>query len=590
MPVRLLLITLLCSLVNLNAIAQSDSSHSHLRRLFDSMFRKRAYTASEPGPGSVKKYNRDDFEPYRDKPIRNLRIVVTDPFGYELTDTLTGPSNTLQDIGNFMHHRSRKWTVRQFLLFRTGDILDPYEVSESVRLMRSSGLFRDALILPENEGDSVDLYIRAVDKWSLRGSFSSGADIRSFRIEERNFAGLGHEFSQTLQTDADLTPGGYEGIYEVPRIGHSFASLRLIYADDITDTWRKAFILQRPFFSPLTKWAGGLTLGEYRYTDALIGKNEITFNQGVNARELDVWLARSILIRTANNKGIPFKPRRNIILALSARKLEFLKKGKTTAYETLYTNRMQVLGLAGLSAIDFIPQQYLLRFGEIEYVTIGHLAGFTAGYDFGRKERYAGVRLGWAALTGIGYTNLLVEGGRSFRESGSTYSIVNAEATWFSNTLQAGTWRFRQFVRPVFNWGENLPLNEGLTLSDGGGIGDYRGPVRTGNTQLSIYIQTQAYAPWEILGFRLGPVLFYSGSLLNESPEGLFQSPYYSAFGPGLFLRNERLVFRTIQVSVVLFPYLQGSQDFYRINGLRPWTFNPGRFLLDRPGQVTFPE
>jgi hypothetical protein len=590
MPVRLLLIVCISCFVHLTVFGQSDSSHSELRRLFDSMFRKRAYTVREPGPGAIRRYLGQEFEPYRDKPIRNIRIVVTDPFGYELTDTLTAPSNGMQRLGNLLHNRSQNWTVRQFLLFRKGDLLDPYEASESVRLMRSSGLFRDALILTENDGDSVDLYIRAVDKWSLRGSVSSSGDIRSFRLEERNFAGLGHEFSQIVQTHPDLTPGGYTGIYEVPRIENSFASLRLVYADDITNTWRKSITLERAFISPLIKWAGGITLGEYRYTDALFGDNEIIYNQGVNAIELDVWLARSFLISPLNSKGVPLTPRRNIILALSARKLDFQKKGGNPDYESLYTNRMQVLGLAGLSAIDFKPQQYLLRFGEIEYVTIGRLAGITAGYDFGRKERYAGLRIGWADLSSIGYTNFLVEVGRSFRETGRAYSILNAEATWYSNLAQAGDWRFRQFVRPTFNWGENLPLNQGLTLKDGGGIGDYRGPLRTGNSQLSIYLQTQAYAPFEILGFRMGPILFYSGSLLNESLKGLFKSPYYSAFGPGIFLRNERLVFRTIQVSVVLFPYLQSSQEFYRINGLRPWTFNPGRFRIDRPEQITFPE
>lgn len=590
MKSRLILFLLFTVMAPAEIYAQSDTTHSGLRRLFDSMFRKRAYTVREPGPGAIRKYLRNEYEPYRNKPIRSLRIVVTDPFGYELTDSLIQPSNALQYLGNTLHNRSQKWTVRQLLLFRKGDLLDPYTVSESVRLMRTSGLFRDALIVPEHIGDSVDLYIRAVDKWSLRGRFSSSGDIRTFRVEERNFAGLGHEFAQTLQTRPDLTPGGYTGVYEVPRIGQSFVSLRLIYADEITDAWRKAIVLERPFYSPLARWAGGLTLGEYRYTDAIYGENKITGNPGVNGRELDLWFGHSIPLKPVNSKGIQVLPRRNLIVAVSTHAVDFSKRGQLREYENLYVNRFQVLGLAGISAIDFVQQQYLLRFGEIEYATIGSLAGFTAGYDFGRKERYAGLRVGWAAFSRIGYTNLIIDGGRSLPEQGRAYSIVNAEATWYSKLAKIGDWRFRQFLRPSLNWSENLPVNRGLTLKDDGGIGDYRGPLRTGRNKLSIYLQTQAYAPWEILGFRMGPLLFYSGSLINGSLQDLFKSPYYSAFGPGLFLRNERLVFNTIQVSVVLFPYLQGSPEFYRINGLRPWTFNLDRFRIDRPEQIAFPE
>ena len=55
---------------------------------------------------------------FEGKIIRKINIESLDPFGYSITDTLNKPHNWVEKFGNGIHSKSKKWTLRNYLLFK----------------------------------------------------------------------------------------------------------------------------------------------------------------------------------------------------------------------------------------------------------------------------------------------------------------------------------------------------------------------------------------------------------------------------------------------------------------------------------------
>ena len=90
-----------------------------------------------------------------------------------------------------------------------------------------------------------------------------------------------------------------------------------------------------------------------------------------------------------------------------------------------------------------------------------------------------------------------------------------------------------------------------------------------------------AYHGNQPLGFRIALFGFADFGLLGYSPN-IFKNEFYTSFGLGVRLRNERLVFNTIQIRLGLALGKPGlvESDFFRISNstrLEPYRYRPTR-------------
>src|SRR5712671_2728359 len=102
--------------------------------------------------------------------IRKIQITTTDPFGYSSIDTIFTYRNFLYTLGNKAHVRTQRITIKNLLLIRKNEPFDSLRVKESERLIRSQKYVQEVSFSfgsPEETADSVDIFIRVVDKWSL---------------------------------------------------------------------------------------------------------------------------------------------------------------------------------------------------------------------------------------------------------------------------------------------------------------------------------------------------------------------------------------------------------------------------------------
>lgn len=94
--------------------------------------------------------------------------------------------------------------------------------------------------LSENSSDSVDVYIRVLDSWSLIPNASGSTSKTTFELTERNFLGTGHEWDNTFRQRFNDGRNAYSTRYTVPNVLNTYIKTSLAYSYDVDDNHSKA--------------------------------------------------------------------------------------------------------------------------------------------------------------------------------------------------------------------------------------------------------------------------------------------------------------------------------------------------------------
>ena len=78
-------------------------------------------------------------------------------------DSTEAGQNFFFRLANAIHFTTQPSVVRHELLFREGEPYDQAKVDESLRNLRSRGLFRDVAVYTVPAGDSIDVIVETAD-------------------------------------------------------------------------------------------------------------------------------------------------------------------------------------------------------------------------------------------------------------------------------------------------------------------------------------------------------------------------------------------------------------------------------------------
>jgi len=139
------------------------------------------------------------YSTFEGKIIRNIDIVTLDPFGYSATDTASAKQNIFYKTGNKIHVKTNRLAILNLLLFRKNKPFNSLTVKESERLIRSQKYVHDvsffvALAGTSKNSDSVDIFIRELDAWSLIPNGSISNSGISIDLNDKNIMGTGDDF------------------------------------------------------------------------------------------------------------------------------------------------------------------------------------------------------------------------------------------------------------------------------------------------------------------------------------------------------------------------------------------------------------
>lgn len=170
-------------------------------------------------------------------------------------------NNILYRLVNRLHMITKDSTIRQQLLFESGEIYSKRLVDESERILRGNTYFYDVSIKPVDRRDGVvDLLVSTSDVWTLKPGLSisrkGGQNKTTVNIEDLNLFGRGQIFRIARSDDVDRVSKSVE--FHDPHLGDSWLSARLLYSDN-SDGNSSMLSLARPFYALDTRWSAGFT-------------------------------------------------------------------------------------------------------------------------------------------------------------------------------------------------------------------------------------------------------------------------------------------------------------------------------------------
>ncbi len=520
--------------------------------------------------------------------IANIRIIRLKPFGTAITDTVPTDISWLGNVGNAVHVSTREFIIRNSLLFHEGDTINSFKLADTERVLRSLRYIDDARViatpLPNDQAEVVvitqDILPYAI---SFGTNFSSNANIA---VSNRNIIGLGVEMKAgTFVNSRKDRLMGYEAMLRVANIGHSFISFEANYLDKY-ENQRSGFIFNRDFYAPTTKYAGHLSFYNSRipvnYYDSLqispADINPIT----VRFNHLDGWIGRSFLI----NKNPFNKQRNNFTISLGVQKTYFLDRPENS--QNLYyqfQNRTTFLSSLTYSRQAYYKTNLIYNFGRTEDIPYGYLLSIVSGKEV--NELYDRPYLGANLSAGyfipkLGYLSGAVTYGTFFR-NGTEQGSIDFQLNYFTNLYVLGRFKQRTFINGQYTRQLDTKLDDYLDIDGEYGIPGFRNDSVLGRHRFNFSAEQDLFTPWDFYGFRFVIYAFANFSWLGGYDKPIMESTLYSSFGIGCRIRNNRLIFSTLQIRFAYFPNIPDNSRFKYIELSKETILQPRNFMPKAP-------
>jgi len=528
---------------------------------------------------------------YEGKIVRHIIVKTTDPFGYHLRDTSLSPRSFIQRGGNFLHNRSSPLTIKNQLLIKRDRPLDLLLLKESERLLRQSSYIMDVTfdVIPVEGTDSVDVYIREQDLWSIGVGIGVSGTKQTLLFRDKNFLGLSHQMEGWFYYFNNENKYLLEGSYTIPYFLNTYITTTAIFSTS-KDRYVNGISINRPFYSSVTKWAGGIDYLFHGLTDSIRFPEAPSLVYGIRYRDLDVWAGRSFPLALGNGEEARGT---RLITALRVLDRRYSEIPPPSADSThLYTTSQFYIGAIGISTRTYYRDTYIYRYGIPEDIPAGRMAQVLFGYEDGTNtgRLYAGAQAGLGQhFHNFGYISTFLGYGTFLRNAKAEQSVINTTLGYFSDLLHVGNWGYRQFVKSQLVYGIYRKPGEGININDENGIKGFNSSSLKGTNKIVMTLQSQFYLPYSLIGFHFAPFIFCHFGMLGNDDSPFQKGRVYQGYGLGLIIKNELLAIRTFQISFGFYPFVPDvGNSIPKYNPLKTYNFTFRDFEIGKPSPVVY--
>lgn len=529
--------------------------------------------AKYPNNPELRKENR--FEDYKDKVIDSIYIVRQIPF-----DTLRGRKfiRVTSKIGNTLHVLTREKRIMENLIVKPGQRVSPTTIMRNEVILSNLSYLSSASILIDTiaGSDKVNLFIYTKDNFSIGASadYHGKSEDSYVSLYDNNFLGYGNRLE--ISDRFSIKEGRYfkGGVisHDLTNILGTFYNLKTTVGYG-TDFLKLEAESHKDFITP-HDYAGG---ARYLLEDDTEWVTDLDSLYRVRKQLAELWAGHSFRVTQKET---------NMFFTLGGQYLYHEKRPFTNAYTNpFYHNYKSVLGSVGFYKEHFYRANMIYGFGYIENIPYGFKAEATAGYMWGEYSNmpYVAAKLRWGHRTLLGYFNMGVEMGAFINGINTMQqTIFNADLLYFTHLIALKkNYNLRFFIKSGTTIGNNMLNGERQRISLSG---DYRlRGIGTGNnigtSRFYGSLESVLFSPWHVWGFRFA-IFGYSdmGTIgYNSNP---FKNSFYNSVGLGVRIRNENLVFKTIQLrlSYMVRGNSGMSNNWAEINSeskLQPTRFTP---------------
>lgn len=600
---------LISALIPLLCFAQHDSNNTTLKK--DSL----AFYKKIKGLSSKRKFTRwvyeavfkdsaanyiitpkvkmDNYDKYLGKIIRNIEIVSLDPFGTSVDYPDRVIENPLMKTGNKLHSKSKEIILKNQLLIKKGETLDPLSLRESERILRKTTYIRDAKITVtpvKNSSDTVDVLVVVQNLWSLLPTLESDGPYYTVSLKETNFMGLGQSFQNSVTFRPDsLNHAVLDGSYSITNIKHSFITVTAYYSTSAINSV-KGISVNRKFYSPLTKWAGGIDQTLVSSVNPYFSSDALNSGYSIQYRNQDYWFGRSFKLHPGHTDAD-----RSSRLVIAGRLLNIhYTERPTAALDSLhiFQHTAFYLGSVGYSTSKYYKDQYIFRFAVNEDVPEGSLFALIAGVE--KKELFVDYYLGAKGAAGkhfenIGYLSGGAEYGTFLKSLKTQRGVINLDFTYISDRLKINKYGIRQFIYYHLTEGIGREPYETVNINGNKGLYGFESNTLKGKSKMYLNLQSVIFTPWNLVGFQFAPVVFAGFGMMSGEPTFSFKSPIYQVYGIGVLVRNENLIINSFRFSFAFYPNEPGRAGLdYKINPFGAYDLRFNDFFLSKPSPVSY--
>lgn len=545
----------------LPAWSQPDSSRSKLAT--NKLSQKAMGTITrKPRPDVVVTAKSEDpFLPYEGKIVRRI-IINKVGFEKSIYDSSKTIRNSATRLANALHVSTRDRVIRQNLFFRRNKPLNPYRLADNERHLRDLDFILDSRIeVCEVPGspDSVDVEVYTRDIFSI-GFKLEPNDVDEYKAElyDANLGGYGQRIQVNTLYDASRTPPiGMETFYRKTSLGGSLTNLSAGYTQINTgrsygsENEHAYFIrLDRPLVSPYSRMAGGLEVSK-NYSINNFEKPDSTFRVYRYHLE-DAWAGYNMGIRNTANA------RERHFLAVRYFNQSFERKPDQPqeVNNVNYNNQQFLLGSLSFYEQNFYKTRYVYGFGRTEDIPYGKTLTFTGGWssELGRDRSYLGMNTARELVSKKGnFYRLSAGGGTFFVKDRAEDTFVFAAASYYSRLFEGRNVKVRQQIESGYARAFNNAIRPLLTLNNQ--LRGFRPDSLFGFSRAFVRTETTLFTNWKILGFHMAWFsAFESGMVSRKINDGVLNSELIWGVNGGLRIRNENLIFGTIELRAFYFP------------------------------------
>ena len=518
---------------------------------------------------------------YAGKRINSITIEQ-----HNFLSSIDSKESNLKDIfskiGNKLQSNSKKRAIRENIFFKEWDVFDPSIIAYNEKWLRDLSYIQDAKItatITPYDTNQVDLIVVTKDLFSYGGELQiNNKDAYAAKINNINLLGTGNSVQLIQNFENGRTPkSGWGYDIGLSNLMGSFISINAginqfgnNLANNVLSARKNYISVQRPLLHPNSKWLGGMEYLETFNKNVFPGTWDSVFDQQLNydLKHKDIWVGYQL---TSQSKRIKSNAYRQFI---QYRYLENNFKERPIDYLLQLDRNYQNLK-ANFISFTLVRQsvyrtRYLYGLGRYEDLPIGQSLTWTTGqYKIEEdKAAYLGFKFEQYKLSKKdNYTHLIANIASGYINQSLQDFRFLASLEQFSKLKYLNNgYGYRQIVNLSFTQTLKNKYNEALRINSIYGIPQLNREQIKGGTRLSGNLETVLYNNRPIWGFKSAPFVFGNITYIRTMGDPILKGDIYTAIGSGLRIRNENLVFGTIELKGFYFP--RTNQQ------LSPWNFS----------------
>ncbi|MBL0358887.1 MAG: hypothetical protein IPP72_19365 [Chitinophagaceae bacterium] len=493
-------------------------------------------------------------------------------------------------------------------MFKEGETLNPFLLSDNERYLRDLDYIQDALIIVQKTADpaAVDLLVLVKDGFSIvPGAGIGGTRKYKLELKEQNLGGSGSMIAVSSLFDNARKPKfGYGGDFLQRNIrgsfinwGFGFKNYNNAFNSNRNEETIYYMRFEKPLVSQYLRWFGALDLS-YNKTSNAYNDTAYQKNYRYSYYNIDGWIAYNIGSGKLRHKNTNRKIRNLVALRVFHQHFNDIPDDFTSDINNAYVNSMGVLTSFSVFKQNFYRTNYIYGFGRNEDVPQGFSVSIVGGYvkrsniSTTRTRPYFGLEFTGGKYNKKGFYSFYTFrlGGFHYKENWEDFDMLfNADHftrlrrindRWFKRFFFSGGIA-KQFS-PVLEQSLQLRSPYGLPYFGFGydenfGHADLRGTIKSE----AVFYHTKKY-----LGFGFAPFAFADGTLLKPINESLSKSDIFTAVGTGFRIRNENLLFGTIEARFSYFPRLIPGMQHIKVKFNTNLRYKYNSSLVRRPDFV----